>query len=504
MILLLAACAADPLDLRASLVRPGSNVGGALWLEVETRVPATLRVTIDDGFREREAFFAVAAATRSVPLLGFRPDRVARIEVEVESDGAVSTASLEATIPPLPARFPIVEVLALDRARVEPGWTLLDIKVPNDRVDYVIVLDEEAVPIWWWAAEDSVGDCRLTDRGLLWTLAKGATTERDWFGRQIAGWGLAGTGNWTVTEAVSMNHESAPIAGGFLTLDPESVAVDAYPVSEDEPDVFAPANLDGGEILDIGLDGETRRRWLLSDLLDTRRIGFDGRDRLGSGFDWAHTNGVVADGDGVLVSVRHQDALVRIDGAGQVDWILGTPAGWTAPWDELLLQPVGEVIWPYHQHAPEVAPDGTIVVFDNHRFGYNPYEAPVAKSWSAVAGYRVDRVERTVSAAFRFDATTTGPLFSSALGDADVQPQTGNVLADYGFLDDEGGMLHADLGWGRKAVRLVEYTPAGDVVLDVRLRSDLATESEGWNTYRAERILSPWSASGVDAGAWVR
>ncbi len=122
---------------------------------------------------------------------------------------------------------------------------------------------------------------------------------------------------------------------------------------------------------------------------------------------------------------------------------------------------------------------------------------------SAAAGFRVDAAGGTVRAAFRFEGSATGPLYSPAIGDADFQPVTGNVLADYGFLDEENDVAHAQLGWGRKAVRLVEYAPDGAVVLDIRLRSDLPEDPEGWITYRAERIGSPWPSAGVDAGRWL-
>src|SRR6185503_6326631 len=102
------------------------------------------------------------------------------IDVEVEAGGTVGHQRLYAAIPPLPARFPIVEVLALDPQRVEPGWTLFDIKVPNGGPEYLVVLDEDVAPIWWWAV--NTGDARLTGEGLLWVLGGGDVRESDWLG----------------------------------------------------------------------------------------------------------------------------------------------------------------------------------------------------------------------------------------------------------------------------------------------------------------------------------
>ena len=177
--------------------------------------------------------------------------------------------------------------------------------------------------------------------------------------------------------------------------------------------------------------------------------------------------------------------------------MLGTPSGWREPWASLLLTPVCEPFaWPYHAHAPALAPDGTLVLFDNQFHGYNPYEPEIDQPPARVVGYRIDREARTVTQAFSFSETTTGLLRSDALGDADVLPQTGNILADFGFVPGESGRTNPELGFGSRSVRLVEWTAAGEVVGDVRLRSVVQVEREGWKTYRCERLV-PWATSGA-------
>ena len=44
---------------------------------------------------------------------------------------------------------------------------------------------------------------------------------------------------------------------------------------------------------------------------------------------------------------------------------LGNHTDWGPEWQDYLLQPQGDLRWPYHQHASTVTPDGTVLMFDN-------------------------------------------------------------------------------------------------------------------------------------------
>ena len=59
--------------------------------------------------------------------------------------------------------------------------------------------------------------------------------------------------------------------------------------------------------------------------------------------DWTHGNGVSYDpsDDSVIVSLRHQDAVIKIDRATrQIKWILGDHKGWNETLSKKLLTPV--------------------------------------------------------------------------------------------------------------------------------------------------------------------
>jgi hypothetical protein len=149
-----------------------------------------------------------------------------------------------------------------------------------------------------------------------------------------------------------------------------------------------------------------------------------------------HANGGFYDEDsGVLiVSLRHQDALVRIDPAtGELIWILGNHDNWDAEFEPYLLDPVGPLTWPYHQHAPMIGPAGNILVFDNGNSRASPHTAQVAmtdsQSWSRLVEYSVDVAAMRVTQTWEYATNDlSGDLFSGSKGDADY--------LDNGKLDD--------------------------------------------------------------------
>jgi len=63
---------------------------------------------------------------------------------------------------------------------------------------------------------------------------------------------------------------------------------------------------------------------------------------VGIGRNWAHVNSVDYDptDDSIIISSRHQSAIIKIGRDKQVKWILGAPDGWQAKWSDKVLTPV--------------------------------------------------------------------------------------------------------------------------------------------------------------------
>jgi arylsulfate sulfotransferase len=507
----LAACRGDDFSISARLGDPPSpgDVPAVKELTLESEVPHRLELVLDDGETVRTATFDALAQARAVPVLGLTPGRTTRVDLVAEADdGGTATRSWRVRTPDLPDDFPIVEVLAYDPARAEPTWLLIDVQPPGGTEAYLALLDEAGQPVWWYRPPWLVGDNRVVPGGRLLFMAEGAVHEADWLGRIWRRWGALPALQvqaWIPVQVGLLHHEVFPLDEGFLSLDRADRAVSGYPTDYDLR-ATADATVAESEVVLVGWDGEVEAQIRLGDVLDPTRIGFDSLAVTDEGsLDWDHANGVVPDprDDGIIVSARHQDCVFEVGRDGSLRWILGTHAGWDAPWSDRLLEPVGELTWPYHPHAPELAPDGTLLMFDNHQWGHNPYEpAPDEVLPSRVVRYRIDEDALTVEQVASFDQTSTGTLSSEALGAAHHLPLTGNTLGVFGMVVDEGGVTNTSRGWGRVSVRVVEWTPTGEVVRDLRLRTNADDVPAGVKSYRAWPVPTPWTGAGASAGRW--
>jgi arylsulfate sulfotransferase len=484
-----------PIAQVLSLDRPANpSIGLVRILHLRTTTPCEVELQVDGGPRVRVPGHRT---DHELPLYGLRPDAEQRVQLTLIDEAGArwpGPARLFRT-DPLPPRFPQLEVLVHDRAAMEPGYTLFDIKSPTGDAYFLVALDRNLEVVWYHLPPRSVGDVRRTPDGHLWGLAGVGAFERDLMGVEHRAYGS--DEGLIPLPVPALHHEIfvLPNQRGFLSLNSGIGAVGGYPYSYDTPHVLGPADIIDHRAVHIGLDGELIRTVQFSDILDPSRIGFDSLNGSASGYDWAHANGVVEDESGRwILSARHQDALVAVRPDNGIDWILGHHGGWADRHRALLLEPVGEPFsWPFHAHAPEWS-DGTLILFDNGNWRASPYDPPSTARhapYSRVVAYAIDEEARTVRELWSFRDTVTGSLFSPALGDADRMPHTGHILATFGFLDGEALVPNADHGLGRKSVRLIEFDPAtGSTLMDVRLFGWLDEEPEGFKTYRAERVPS--------------
>jgi hypothetical protein len=181
------------------------------------------------------------------------------------------------------------------------------------------------------------------------------------------------------------------------------------------------------------------------------------------GYDLVHLNSVEPDGDGLIVSSRHTDALYRIDRkTGAIDWKLG---GKLRPESLTVLGiPLGES--PLEgQHDARLYRDGTVTVYDNGE----PRRPHLVR-------FRIDDAERTATVVERltFPEATRSPFIGSAR-----KLPGGNWVAHWGGLP-----------------LLTEQRPTGELVLAIRLGSDAGG-------YRADpivpgRLRAPALREGMD------
>jgi arylsulfate sulfotransferase len=339
--------------------------------------------------------------------------------------------------------------------------------------------------VWFVNLSGGMEDVRMLSTGtIILEFSDHVTAEEiDVFGTVRRHWHAANTISVAGSIGVavdSFHHEFNLLPdGNFLALATERRTYAGYPTSETDPTPqSSPQAVVGDQVVVFTPDGNIVHRFPMLDRADPYRIGYGSFGMFWSPFytpagaiDWSHGNAAFPDPSdgGYLVSLRHQDALFKLDAAGDLQWILGTPDNWAAAFTPYLLTPVGTpFLWPFHQHAPHILSNGHIMVFDNGNFRVSPPAPKPPSNYSRAVEYVVDPAQKEVRQVWAYDASQT--IFAPATGDVDIGPATGNVIITFGG-----------------ASRIVEVTHEEPPVV-------VFTMNASQTFYRSERMASLYPA----------
>ena len=177
-------------------------------------------------------------------------------------------------------------------------------------------------------------------------------------------------------------------------------------------------------------------------------------------FDWAHINTVEPlDDGGYLISPRNLNTIYRLDRElGTLDWGLGQMGDFEMSDDA--------VFW--RQHAPEIQPNGNILLFDN---GLAPH-----RRWSRAVEYALDFDTMTAEVAWEY--APDPPLYAPIMGDAD-RLANGNTLVTFGQRSETA------------ITRLIEVDAEAREVWELR-------PQQRWGFYRADRVDVPGLAVALE------
>ena len=140
---------------------------------------------------------------------------------------------------------------------------------------------------------------------------------------------------------------------------------------------------------------------------------------VGPGRNWAHVNSVDYDptDDSIIISSRHQSAVIKIGRDKKVKWILSSPEGWREGWADKVLTPVdkdgkpikcegskceGSFDWSWTQHTAwridEKSDKNTvyITVFDNGDARGMEQPALAEDKYTRGVIYKIDQKKMTV------------------------------------------------------------------------------------------------------------
>jgi hypothetical protein len=349
----------------------------------------------------------------------------------------------------LPAGFPVWDFEKLGQPSHE-----LYVVAPNligPPAQYVILFDRDGVPVWWDSETGgTMQDAKvLPDGSLAWWNATVGYVIREVDGTLVQHVNAVG--------GHTDGHELQQTpSGNFLLITNdtlEDVDLTEYGGSTHE-------NVEEMAVQEISPSGELLWSWSTKGHIGLAETGRWWPTALGTPQprDIIHMNAVEPVGeDAILISVRHTDAVYKIDKAtGQIIWKLG--GTWTPKSLKVLNDPEGA--YPFGgQHDVRLLPDGTITVHDNNTGLSTPPRA---------VRYSIDEANKTATLVEQ----VTDPLVSSSFccGSA-RRSQDGSWLMSWGGNSmvaefDSAGEPNFRLGFGGK---LFSYraVPVAEGVLSV-------------------------------------
>ena len=344
----------------------------------------------------------------------------------------------------LPFTSGVFELTELREDLVQPGWTLTNLVVDGLLSPTVVLaLDMDARVVWYHQMGPDVtfADVEVTQTAAGRLLVGGdlapgvAPVEVTWEG-QVRWEGIAQPEGLLAPGA--HHHTFRKLASGhYLTLTFDEHAGTVVDIIEE---------LDG--------EGTPVWQWHAVEHIDEAAT------------EHIHGNMALADleQDVAYFNSLVLDAFFKIDRAdGAVLWRFGEEGDFAM---------LTEHEWPWidHSHAPQILPDGNVLLYDNGIYPDRPM--------SRVIEYELDEEAMTASIAWEYPGELADdPWFTSFWGDADR-------LANGNTLVTAGSVLEFDT-----PSTLFEVTADGAKAWQVMVTSETEAAPAGW--YASERVACP-------------
>jgi len=482
-------------------------------------------IEIDDGRRKRSVTYGPEHdPEKGLPVIGMRADTDHKVTVTA----GTKSAELTYRTPALPAdsvEMPSFTCVTSRPDEMSPGFTVVSIRrgAPTRAIwmspgqfafmrdwSLLVALDDESEIVWYYRADSRIaGVHRLANGNLFYHHVDFRSVEIDLSGNTVRTFfadkrpfGLVNEPNAIGIDAQSLHHQPHQMPNGnFLALTANAREIENYYTSETEPE--APRQTQsvvGDKIVEFTPKGEIVWDWNTFDHLDIWRYGYLLTEvywhtrGFPDNLDWSHGNGVSYDpcDDSVLISLRHQDAVIKIDKASkEIKWILGDHKGWEGDFKQKLLTPTHDFRWHYHGHNPRVTGKNRFVMYDNGVIRAMPPDpiAPPHECFARAVEYEVNPDTMEVTELWTSsDDQDTNRVISYAMGDAHCLNNDNMLVIDSVCLPQREQLNRrvtvTDLTWNQKRrdewhpadfanwsrIREMKHTGSRDVVFEVHIK----------------------------------
>lgn len=474
---------------------PATNAPLAGTLQLTTDVNSRISIQVSDGSNSWARGFFDYTNNHTVTLLGFKAGRTNQIVVTVHDrlrNTYTATQALNFVTTNLPANFPKSVVWTSIPSQMEPGYTLFLISGVGR---YMTMVDNSGQVVWYSPAPSASSyDVRQLSDGNLFTETS-SLEEINMLGQVVR--------VWSPPSGYPVNvHEGDPTAHGtILYLSDVSTSITNFPATVVTNPVLHTVNVDDNPVVEISATNSALlNHWSPITLLNIpTRVTYLTVEQPGAyGVDNIHANAVIeSTNDNCLIqSLRNQNCVYKFSrDTGQLKWVLGSPDNWSTNVQPYLLTPVGTPFsWQWGQHAPELTPQGTLLMFDNGIDRANPFNPPWGDqtNFSRAVEYSIDETNMTVTQVWDSTAAGTNVFYSTVMGDADWQPNTQNILVTYAYISYVNGAHPSPYSANAAMSRIVEMThdPVPQIVFDLAFfdYTNTSPTYAGNYCYRAYRV----------------
>lgn len=447
-------CAQGPASLDDVLVgsidmklNPYGKVPLGALLSFNTEKECKVEVIVE-GKNPVAREFSTYTRNHTIPVIGLYAGTVNSVKVILtDKNEKTYTGEINIETDALPGFFPDIEITKLDRAKMEPGYHLVEMLIANNGLfhSYTIMFDDNADIRWFMdmssANKISYSPLRLKNGNWLY-LSWIDIYEIDELGKVIRKdqmWGNAG------------DHDVLELPNGNLLMGGSKK--DAKVVRGDGEEVAT--RYDYVVEWNRVPPGKTIHEWDLAEVLDIDRSVFPTQYSLYPKADWFHINSVDRSlSDNSIVASGRNQGVVKVDSENNVKWILSPHKSWgksgrNGTGDETskyLLTAVDkngkhysddvqqgmaaadDFEWSTGQHAVTVMDNGNILLFDNglsRNFGAKPM-------YSRAVEYQIDEEKMTIQQVWEYGKSSGLEMFSGITSDVDILPTTNNRLITAG------------------------------------------------------------------------
>lgn len=482
-----------------SRLNPYGKVPMGALLTFRSADPCQVEISIDGPIPVTRKFSAFTR-THAIPVLGMYADTSNTIHITLtDKKDNVYTGSVAVKTEALPGFFPEIDIVKVDRSKMEPGFHLIELLVANNGLfhSYTLMFDDNGAIRWYMDMSSAGKICysplRLKNGNWLY-LSWIDLYELDELGQLVRKdqmWGHAA------------DHHIIELPNGNLLMGGSkkdaSVVRDGQSISTRYDYIIE---------WERTPPGRTVKEWDLGQVLDVNRAVFPSDYSLDVKADWFHINSIAqSHRDQSLIASGRNQGVVKVDALNNPKWILAPHKSWGksgrsgngfntsdflltavdtdgAPYPEEIqqgLRAAEDFEWPTGQHSISVLDNGNVVLFDNglsRNFENKP-------AYSRAVEYRIDEDKKTIQQVWEYGKSRGLDMFSGITSEVDLLPVTGNRLIT------AGSVRLSDLPPHSKMVELTY--PDNEEVFEANIYfKDLSgTGAQSWAqfdlVYRGER-----------------